>query len=95
MPNTTKMENFEQLKTRLMKNKNFKDVYDDLEVEYAVVSQVIERRLERGLSQKGLAEKAGTTQSAISRLESGNYNPSIQFLSKVAKAMGSKLQISF
>jgi transcriptional regulator with XRE-family HTH domain len=33
-------------------------------------------------------------QSNISRLESGSYNPSVQFLMKIAKAMGKELVIT-
>ena len=46
------------------------------------------------MSQKQLAEKIGTKQSAIARLEGGNTNPSVAFLEKISKALGGKLQIS-
>ena len=36
-----------------------------------------------------------TKHSAISRLESGDYNPSVRLLEKVAKALGLKLIVSF
>ena len=42
-----------------------------------------------------LADKIGIKQSNISRLESGNYNPSLAFLKKVAKGLGKELHISF
>jgi transcriptional regulator with XRE-family HTH domain len=45
------------------------------------------------LTQEQLAELVGTKQSNISRLESGEYNPTIEFLSKVAQAMGKTLEI--
>jgi DNA-binding XRE family transcriptional regulator len=45
--------------------------------------------------QKELAEKVGTKQSAISRLENGSYNPSIEFLSKIAHALGKEIQVKF
>ncbi|WP_323984998.1 helix-turn-helix transcriptional regulator [Fusibacter ferrireducens] len=52
-------------------------------------------RLEQGLSQQDLAELIDTKHSAISRLENGSYNPSVEFLSKIAHALGKKLHISF
>ncbi|MCH5296017.1 MAG: helix-turn-helix transcriptional regulator [Treponema sp.] len=47
------------------------------------------------MTQKQLAEKMGTRQSNIARLESGNYNPSLHFLQRVASALGKRLSISF
>ena len=89
------MIDFEDFKRKAFaKDPELKRAYDDLEVEYSIIEQVIQRRLEKGLSQKQLAEKIGTKQSAIARLEGGNTNPSVAFLEKVAKALGGKLQIS-
>jgi transcriptional regulator with XRE-family HTH domain len=45
------------------------------------------------LTQKDLAKLIGTKQSNISRFESGSYNPSLEFLNKIAQAMGKELQI--
>ena len=42
-----------------------------------------------------LAKKVGTAQSNISRLESGNYNPTLEFLEKIANSLGKKLKVSF
>ena len=52
-------------------------------------------REKRGLSQRELAERLGTTQSAIARLEAGNVSPSLPTLDKVAAALGVELVISF
>lgn len=88
------MRDWEDLKKELLKDPEYKKAYDDLELEYSIIAQIIQKRLDKGLSQKQLAEKIGTRQSAISRLEGGNIKPSIAFLEKVAKALGGKLQIS-
>lgn len=85
---------WEDVKKELLKDPEFKREYDALEVEYSIIAQVIQKRLDKGLSQKQLADKIGTKQSAISRLEGGNANPSIAFLKKISTALGSKLQIS-
>ncbi|OGE33911.1 transcriptional regulator [Candidatus Daviesbacteria bacterium RIFCSPLOWO2_02_FULL_41_8] len=85
---------FEDVLKEALKNPEWKKGYDALELEFSIIEQVIRKRLEKGLTQKQLAEKIGTKQSAIARLEGGTTNPSVAFLEKVAKALGSKLQIS-
>ena len=40
-----------------------------------------------------LARRVGTQKSNISRLESGNYNPSLDFLVKVARSLGKNVSI--
>ncbi len=88
------MKDWKDLKAELLQNPEFKKAYDGLELEFSIITQVIQKRLEKGLTQKQLAEKVGTKQSAIARLEGGNSNPSVAFLEKISKALGSKLQIS-
>lgn len=77
-----------------MKDPEIKAEYDRLEPEYEIIEAIIRKRLEKGMTQKQMAEKMGTKQSALSRLESGNYNPSLAFLKKVASALGSSVHIS-
>ena len=77
----------------ILKNKNVQKEYELMEAEYKIIEEIIMARREKNLTQKGLAELIGTKQSNISRLESGNYNPSLDFLQKVATAMGKKLEV--
>ncbi|MDD4666003.1 MAG: helix-turn-helix transcriptional regulator [Clostridia bacterium] len=63
------------------------------ELEYQVIRQVIKARLDKNLTQKQLADLIGTQQSNISRFESGNYNPSLEFLDKLAKALDKKIEL--
>jgi transcriptional regulator with XRE-family HTH domain len=51
-------------------------------------------RLRHGLSQQRLARRAGTRQSAISRLEAGKNSPSVETLELLLNAMGEQLQLS-
>ena len=88
------MKTYSNFKKQLLKDKEVRKAYDDLAPEFAIAQAVIEKRLEEGLTQSELARKVGTKQSAISRLESGNYNPSITFLEKVAKALNLDLIVS-
>lgn len=87
------MKNYKDFKKQALKDKEIRKEYDALEPEFAIAQAIIEKRLEKGLTQADLAKKVGTKQSAISRLESGNYNPSIHFLEKVAKALSLNLVI--
>lgn len=58
-----------------------------------LADEILRLRMAKGWSQAELAERAGTKQANISRLESGMLNPSINFLQKVAKALGADLSI--
>ena len=58
-----------------------------------IASQLRQVRKEQGMTQERLAEKAGTRKSNISRLESGRYNPSLDFLEKVAGGLGREIQV--
>jgi predicted transcriptional regulator len=77
----------------ILENKEVQKEYELMDAEYKIIEEIITVRREKNLTQKGLAELIGTKQSNISRLESGNYNPSLDFLQKIASAMGKKLEV--
>jgi putative transcriptional regulator len=58
-----------------------------------IASQLRQVRKEQGMTQERLAEKVGTRKSNISRLESGKYNPSLDFLEKVAGGLGREIEV--
>lgn len=84
---------WEEVKCQLLSNPKVKAEYDNLEVEYEIIRQIMKARKEMNLTQAELAEMVGTKQSNISRLESGEYNPSLALIQKVANALGKKLEI--
>jgi ribosome-binding protein aMBF1 (putative translation factor) len=57
--------------------------------------QVRELREQENLSQGELAERCGTKQPAIARLESGRVVPRLDLLQKIAAALGRDLQVRF
>ncbi len=59
-----------QVRRELLKNPEVKREYDALEAEFQLASSIIERRLAKGLTQRQLANRIGTKQPVISRLES-------------------------
>ena len=60
---------------------------------YEVVEQLKSARKAQNVTQEVLAERVGTKKSNISRFESGRYNPSLDFLIKVAVSLGKQIQI--
>ncbi len=77
-----------------LKDPEFRKIWEDSEVEYQLGKRLIEARLKINLSQRELAKKVGTSQAAISKIESMNGNPSLSFLKRLATALNTKLQIS-
>ena len=74
--------------------KGFTEAYEALELEYQVVNQLLRARTKAGLTQDAVAERMGTTKSAISRLESaGKHTPSLGTLKRYAEAVGCELQV--
>ncbi len=89
------MKDWKKLKSELLQNKAVKKEYDRLAPRYKIISELISARLKNGITQKELAQKIGTKQSAIARFEAGNVNPSLGFLEKMAEVMNYKMNISF
>ena len=77
----------------LMKDPEVVKAYREFQPEFAIIEKIIRARVKEGITQKELAKKMKTKQSAISRLESGTANPSLNFLKRLAKALDSRLEI--
>ena len=88
------MKEYTKFKKELLNNKEIRETYEVLGPEYAFIGMIIRRRVEQGLTQQELAQRIGTKQAAISRLESGKSNPTVSFLRDVAKALDNELKIS-
>ncbi len=72
----------------------FSEAYDSLALEYEVVSQMLKARSRAGLTQETVAERMGTTKSAVSRLEgAGKHAPSLNTLKRYAEAVGCELKV--
>ena len=59
-----------------------------------ILSQLVEARLEKGISQAELARRIGTQPSNISRLENGAQNPSLDMILRIANALGKDVSLS-
>ena len=89
------MTNFNDYLNEQMKNPEFKEEYDALEPEFAIIQAIIDARKYSGITQKELSQKSGIAQGDISKLENGNANPSLKTLQRLASAMGKRLKIEF
>jgi ribosome-binding protein aMBF1 (putative translation factor) len=77
------------------KDPEYVAAYDALEEEFALAEAFIDARAHAGLTQQQLAQRMGTTQAVIARLESGRVKPSTRTLERFAKATGTRLRIRF
>ena len=84
-----------QLRSRALGREDVKAQFDQLDEEYGLLDEFLKARSEQGLTQAQVAEKIGTTQSAVARMESGrgNHSPSLATLSRYAEALGCKLEV--
>lgn len=89
----------EQLKQKALNNATVKKEYDDLDLEFQLLNEMLYARKEAGLNQSQVADIMGTKQAAITRLESalssGLHSPSLATLKKYALAVGCHLDIKF
>lgn len=78
-----------------LKDPKFKKEWEKSEVAYQVTRELIRARIERKISQRQLAQKAGTTQAVISRIENMSVSPSVGLVQRIANSLGKKLEIRF
>jgi len=66
----------------------------ELAPRYELVEQLKAARKAQDMTQEDLAARIGTKKSNISRFESGRYNPSLDFVIKIAGSLGKQIQIN-
>ena len=81
------------IRKKLLANEDFAAEYEHLQPRYTLIAQLIAARTEQNMTQSELAKRMGTQRSNICRLESGTYNPSLDFLIRTAQSLGKELQI--
>jgi DNA-binding XRE family transcriptional regulator len=91
------MKNYtwEEHKKELLKDPEFCRELDACGQEFELAREIIKARVQAKMTQTELAEKAGTSQVVISRLENGRMNPSVNLLKRVAKGLGKHVTITF
>ncbi len=87
------MSEFKTLLNEQLKDEDFKKEWDSLALRYSIVEQLLKLRQSYHLTQKQFAQKVGTTQAVISRIENGSVNIGIDFIEKVAKAFNKNVKM--
>lgn len=86
---------FDDFLKEQLQDSEFREEYEALQPERAIIQAVIDARQQSGLTQKELSERTGIAQGDISKLERGNANPSLRTLQRLAAGMGMILKLEF
>lgn len=89
------MSDFRKYLDKQLENPEFKKEWDDLESEFNIIQALIDARKSCNLTQKELAERTGIDQSDISKIETGNANPALSTLKRLAAGMDMVLKLEF
>lgn len=84
------MKTLKSLKTALLADADTRAEYDKLADEFSMARELIAARSRAGLTQGEVAERMGTTQSVVARLESGKRAPSMRSVQRYAQAVGAR-----
>lgn len=89
------MSDFRNYLSEQLNNPEFEKEWDALEPEFNTIQALIDARKKKNLTQKQLAERTGIDQADISKIETGNANPSLQMLKRLADGMDMILRLEF
>jgi DNA-binding XRE family transcriptional regulator len=91
-----KVRTFQSRLREDIKDPEFKKHYQEERQALKLAIKIAELRDQKGLSQQELAKLMGTSQQAISRIESGEYEGfTLKTLEKIAEATGMRIKIEF
>jgi len=84
------MSSLAQLKKKWMDDPEVRNAFSEMTPEFEISRGLIAARIEAGLTQEEVAQRMGTTQSVVARLEGGRSLPSMKSLYRYAEATGTK-----
>lgn len=91
-----KVRTFRSRLSEDLKDPEFRAHYQEERQALKLAMKITKLREKKGLSQQELAKLMGTSQQAISRIESGDYEGfTLKTLKKIAEATGTQLEIEF
>lgn len=89
------MSDFREYLNEQLNNPEFRKEWNDLEPEFNTIQAMIDARKRCKMTQKELAERTGIDQSDISKIETGNANPALSTLKRLAEGMDMILKLEF
>jgi DNA-binding XRE family transcriptional regulator len=89
------MTNWKDAEAKFLADPEINAEFEAPRPHFEVVAQIIKARGEQGVTQEALAKRTGIARCNISRLESGTYNPSLDFLNRIARGLGMEVHVEF
>jgi len=89
-----KKDSLSRILFQLMKNEEFARLYNERKPLRSFIDELIELRVEKGMTQKDLSELTGISVPNISRIEAGKQNLSYQMMYKLVSALEGKILLT-
>jgi len=83
--------NLTELYANLRQDPAYVEAEENLRFTLDIANSILSARLAKGWSQRELAERVGTRQANISRIECGVANPTLDLISRILRAHGWQL----
>jgi transcriptional regulator with XRE-family HTH domain len=87
------MKDLKTLLAEKFQDKDFEQQFHGINAFFRLADELLILRKKRKMTQQDLAEKAGTTQAVISRLENASVMPSMETIIKIADALGAAVDV--
>lgn len=87
-------QSYEAIADKRRGSAHYREGFEEARRAFQLGQAVRERRLALGLSQTAVADRAGMTQSALSRLEAGGVVPTIPVLERISTALDADLIVT-
>jgi len=85
---------WKEVEKKLLEKPGVREAMEESRVENEIADAIIEARLSAGLTQAQLAERIGTNQATISRLENAEANPRLSTLKNLADALKAEFKVT-
>lgn len=86
------MKTLQEIKEELLQDENFRREYEKKDPDFELAQQITRLRITQGLTQEDLARRIRTKQPSITRIESGEYTPTLKILRSIADALNVSLR---